>query len=768
MSGSEPPGVDPRAPLLGLAGWLGTWAGVSGTSFPALLAGGFGGAALAVGLRWRRHLLVAVAAVLLGCLGLAVIRSLAVHGGPVHDLATQRAVAEVVITVGPGRTFEAGPAGRRWTGHGVVEEVAARGRVWRGDRPVLVVAGGALAEPWAAVVPGSRLRATVRLDQAGPDESFTAVVRAREPPDLIAAPGWLAAGVHRVRAALREAVAGLDPEPRALVPALVVGDTDAMDAGLRERFRVTGLAHLAAVSGANLTLLLASLLWLAGWVGLRGWWLRAVAVLGVLGFVALCHGEPSVLRAAAMGCAGLAGLGLGGRQRGLRQLSWAVVALLLIDPWLSATAGFALSVVATAGIICWGRPWTEALSGWLPRPLSEAVAIPVAAQLATAPLVASLSGQVSVVGIFANLVAGPLVGPTTVLGFGCAALAAVWPGPAAVLGWLAGWGAQALCWIAHLGALLPSAAIQWHATPAGVSILAGLSTAGFLLTGKLLSRPVLALAVMSGLVMVLARPLAVPGWPPSGWAVVQCDVGQGSATVVRVAPGSAVVVDTGPDPPRLERCLATLGVERVPLLVITHLHADHTGGLAALDRRHLTTVVLPVGAAPALAASLAPVAPAAAVVEGRPGLQFAVGGTTVAVVSALSGAVTDSGEDSSAVNDGSVVTRIETGDLVVLATGDIETAGQAAAVRSGADLGADVLIVPHHGSAVQSADLIAAVGAPIALIGVGEGNDYGHPAPSALRLLSEAGMVVHRTDTDGAVAVSPGRDGWTVTTERAR
>ncbi len=768
MSGSEPPGLDPRGPALALAGWAGAWAGTAGSPPAAFGVVAAGLVAVVWGWRSHRRLVLAAGAVLLGCLAVAGARSVAVHSGPVHQASTERAVAELTVVLGPGRSYEAGPGGARWSAHGVLEEVAARGSRWRTGQPVLLVAGGGLAEPWAAVAAGTRVRAIARLDAAEAGDPFTAVARAREPPEQLSAPGWLEAGVHRVRAALREAVSGLAPEPRALVPALVVGDTSGMDTGLRDRFRVTGLAHLAAVSGANLTLLLASLLWLSARVGVRGWWLRGVAVVGVAGFVVLCHGEPSVLRAAAMGCAGLAGLGLGGRQRGLRQLSWAAVGLLLADPWLSASAGFGLSVAATAGIICWGRPWADALAGWLPRPLAEAVAIPIAAQLATAPLVVALSGQLSLVGVLANVLAGPLVGPTTVLGFVCAALAAVVPAPAAAVGWLAGWGAQGLCWIAWLGASLPSAAIAWPATPAGIAVLAGLSGTAFLLTGRLLRVPALVAGLAAVLVLALTRPLGVPGWPPRDWTVVQCDVGQGAATVVRVAARSAVLIDTGPDPPRLERCLAGLAVDHVALLVVTHFHADHVGGLPALAGRRVDTAVVPNGTPPAARERVAAVAPAASLLEAAPGLTLAIGAATVDVVSALAGSNgAAEGTDSSVENDASVVTRINTGGLVVLATGDIEDTGQAAVLRSGGDLSADVLVVPHHGSAVQSDELVAAVGAPIALIGVGEGNDYGHPAPSALRLLEVAGAAVYRTDIQGSVAVSPAAHGWLVTTERS-
>ena len=187
-------------------------------------------------------------------------------------------------------------------------------------------------------------------------------------------------------------------------------------------FATSGLTHLTAVSGANLTLLLAFLLITARWVGIRGWALRLVGVAGVVIFVGLCRTEPSVLRAAAMGLVALAALGSGGRRAGLRNLCLATVILIMIDPFLSRSVGFTLSVLASAGIIGWAPGWTVRLRRWMPRVFAESLAVPLAAHLATLPVVAAISGQVSVVGVLANAAAGPLVPPATVLGFLAAGL----------------------------------------------------------------------------------------------------------------------------------------------------------------------------------------------------------------------------------------------------------------------------------------------------------------------------------------------------------
>ncbi len=759
---------DLRGPVLATAAWLGTWLGAQGSPGPLWCAVGGGFAMGTLALRRRNWLAGTVGLLVLATAGLAGARSAATHVGALPELAAQRAIVTVEGVLGPGSYVADGGHGSFWWSITRVDRLEGRAQEWLVGQHVRLVSSGEHAQQWRNVVVGSRVRATLRLEPSEPDEAVGAIGRAREPPQVIGEPDWVALAVHRTRESLREAASSLAPEPGALLPALVIGDTSLVTDGLKADFQITGLTHLTAVSGANLTLLLASLLWLARRLGVRGWWLRGIAVVGVAAFVLLCHSEPSVLRAAAMGCVGLAALGWGGRQQGLRYLSWSVIGLLLIDPWLACSAGFILSVLASGGIIGWAGRWTEAMAGWLPRPLAEALAVPLAAQLATQPVVTLLSGQISVVGVIANLAAGPLVGPTTVIGLACAVAAPFAPAVAAVLAWVAGWGAQALCWIAHLGAALPSPAIRWPVTVLGVGIVTVLCLTALVVGERVLRRrwPTLVLAL--GLVVALLRPFPVPGWPPGDWQVVACDVGQGSATVIAVASGQAIVIDTGPEPRPLDRCLTGLGVLRVPLLVISHFHADHVGGSAGLAGRPVDAVLAGTARQPASGVeSVRAGASPAPWITAVPGMEVRVGAARVEVLSAAPVGPELGGEgESTAENDASLVVRIRTPALSVMTTGDVELAGQSAALRATADLSADVLIVPHHGSSRQSREFLRAVGAPLALIGVGLDNDYGHPSPTALRLLAEAGSQVQQTDTSGSLAVDRQDGGLRVTLER--
>nr|WP_255622102.1 ComEC/Rec2 family competence protein [Tessaracoccus sp. OS52] len=567
--------------------------------------------------------------------------------------------------------------------------------------------------------------------------------------------------VNALRAGLRDATALSPPTQAALVPSLVVGDTAGITEDLSDQFRATSLSHLLAVSGANLTLMLTVVLGFARLVGIRGWSVRILAVVCVGLFVVVCRSEPSVVRAAAMGLVTLSAMGVGRGKRSVRHLCLAVLCLMMIDPWLSRSWGFALSVAACSGIALLSPGWTRAMV-WLPRPLAEALAIPLAAQLATQPIITALSGQVSVVGLLANMLAGPFVGPATVLGL--AATCLVWFPPAVTaLAWAAGWCVQPILWIAGFGSALPAASWSWPADALGVALCIVACLVLSQLAGHLLRSPPAVIALLATLLLAATvRPVPL-GWP-GDWRAVFCDVGQGDATLLRAAEGVAVVVDTGADPAPVESCLASVGISSVPLLVLTHYHADHVGGAVAVITRYRPRIVVvsPLASPPHAAAAVSAAADSvgARLLTAVPGQVLSLGEVNWTTVSSHQPRIIESsdGGESSGENDSSVVGVADVDGLRVLLPGDAEPEGQrralAAAADHGLDLSAHVLKFPHHGSSRQEEEFFAASEAALAVASAGRDNDYGHPADAALRLASRHGMAVARTDVDGSVAVS--------------
>ena len=746
---------DLRLPLLGLAAWAGAlvvhWK--PGASIPGLVTASVAAALAGVVAgsvpRHRRAALTVVAmlTVAAGVGGVAVHRAAAVRDGPVARLAEQRAVATLVGRVASDPRLVPGRFGER-----VVVRVEVSRR-----QPVLVF--GDLT--WERVRLGERVQFTARLAPSSGDDA-AATASPRGPPETTLPPGPAWAATAALRASIRDSVAHRPPSQAALVPALVDGDDAAMPAEVTQDFRTTGLTHLTAVSGTNLTLVVGFVLVAARWVGVRGRWLSLVGAAGIVGFVLLARTEPSVLRAAAMGTVALLGLGRGGWHRGTRGLGAAVVGLLLLDPGLAVTAGFALSVLATAGILLVAPTWRDAMARWLPLWAAEAVAVPAAAQLACTPLVAAISGQVSLVAVVANLVVAPVVGPATVLGLAGGLVALVSDAAGRLLGTVAGWCVGWIALVAEHGAALPGAAVDWDTSPwslAALVALAGLVLAGgpFVLRHRRIGIPVGVLV----LVGTWVGPPS-PGWPPDGWVFAACDVGQGDALVLRAGAGSAVVIDAGPDVRAVDTCLRGLDVEHVPLLVLTHFHADHVDGTAGvLTRRDVEAVEVTRLADPPGGVALVEAEASGAGLEPSVapyGLTRRIGDVTVQVLWPRPDSPTSGPGDGTTANAASVVLLAEVAGVRLLLTGDLEPPGQAALARALPGLRVDVLKVPHHGSRHQELDWLESLGARYAVISVGAGNDYGHPAPELVDALTAAGTDVLRTDRDGEVVIAV-RDG---------
>jgi competence protein ComEC len=749
---------DRRMVPIAMAAWAAAWVGTSG----AHVALGVAALAVTVGcavaaLR-RSAVILTVTIVASVIVGVGLIDVYRLRHGPVARLAAHEAVvsAEVEIRADPQLVIDGGPAPDIAVVKAMTARIAGRSGSWLVRAPVLLVLSGPQLKTWFQIPVGTRVALHGRLRSPDRGSDVAAVLRVRGSPVVVRPPSAGLRVVEQVRAGLRQSVADRRPEPRALVPALVLGDTSTLSPELIGDFRSTGLTHLTAVSGANLTLLLVFLLTLARWVGFRGWNLRIIGLAGVIIFVALCRTEPSVLRAAAMGLVALAALGSGSRAAGVRNLAVACMVLLLLDPFLSRSIGFTLSVLACAGIVWWARGWTLIINRWLPLIIAESIVVPLAAQLATTPVVAAISGRVSMSGLVANALAGPFVGPATVLGFAAAGASLISGTLAAVFGFGAAWCAQMIIWIAQAGSQLPGS--EWH-FPVTRLTLIWLAVSSLLLAlamGYVLARPWLAMLLAGVMIICLCGAPRQPGWPPRDWLLVACDVGQGDGLAIRTGPRSAVVVDTGPAPAAIRGCLDRLGVVRVPLLIITHFHADHVDGLIGVvqHRRVGQLWVSP----------LAPPGPLTARVEQQamergiplngplPGTRAIVGEVELQVLGPVNHIAVDQ-DDSSKQNDSSLVIMVKTAGLRLLLTGDVEPAGQQAILSAGLDLQADMIKVPHHGSARQERAFIAATRARLAIASAGIDNDYGHPAPRTVQLVRSLGMTLLRTDQNGSIAV---------------
>ncbi|RKN42819.1 ComEC/Rec2 family competence protein [Micromonospora endolithica] len=777
----------PDLRLAGLAGatWLAALAGLhltaSTTGLVAVAAAGAGTlvALHLAGVLGRPSTPVrrsgwALVAVLVGVVcgaSATAARSAVRDAAEVRSLVEARAVVTAVLVVRDDPRPVRGVVGRPATllvPSRSVSLTGADGRRVDVSVRVLVLA----SDPgWRGLLPGQRLTARGRLAPPRGGDLTAAVLNATGGPVRPATPpaAQRAAGV--LRAGLQRACAPLPDEPGGLLPGLVVGDTSHLLPTVQEDFLATGMTHLNAVSGSNVAIVVGAVLLAARWA--RAGPRLAVGLCGValVGFVILVRPSPSVVRAATMGAIGLAALAAGRPRAALPALAAGVTVLVLVDPELAGDAGFTLSVLATGGLLLLAPRWRDALRHrGVPPGLAEALAVPAAAQLACAPVVAGISGTVSVVAVPANLLAVPAIAPATVLGVAAATLSPVWPSGAEFLAWLASWPAWWLVTVARYGARLPAGTLPWPDGVTGAVLLATVS-AGLLVATRypVLRRLVLVITVAVVLGALPVR-LVAGGWPPPNWVVAACAVGQGDTVVLPVAPGRAVVVDAGPDPGAVDRCLRDLRVREVPLLVVSHFHVDHTGGVAGVFRgRRVGVVLTPSWPDPAVGRELVHAAAASGAAEVRTapaGWRYQAGAVELTVVGPpypLRGTRSDP-------NNNSLMLRATVAGVRLLLTGDAETEEQRALLDHPppGGLRADVLKVAHHGSAYQDPAFLDAVRPAVALVPVGAGNTYGHPNPAVLSRLSRGGARVLRTDTDGDAAVVVAGSGLAVVVRGVR
>ena len=671
-------------------------------------------------------------------------------------LAARAAVVRAELTLDSDphaiRHFAFGPP--TWLVHATLRryDVAASdsGPV-RLQAPVLVFGS---SDRWRSLLPGQRVAVTGHLGRPDRADLTAAVLSVRAPPHLIGWPPWYQRIAGRLRAGLRDACRGLPAEPGGLLPGLVTGDTSNLDPAIVKDFTAAGMTHLTAVSGSNLAVVLGFVLLLARWSRAGPRVAAVTGLLGTVGFVILVRPDPSVLRAALMGGLGLVALALHRPRSSVPALAATTYLLLLTDPQLASQLGFTLSVLATLGLLLFAPAWRDALRRRrVPRGVAEVVAISVAAHVACAPVIAGYSGTVGLASIPANVLAEPAVAPATVLGVLSAVLSPVTPAGAHLLAWLAAWPCRWLVLVAHTAARVPAAVLPWPGGVAGGLLLAALLLGMVVAAGHPTARRVvlvLTLAVVVGAVPV--RWLA-GGWPPTGWFFVACDVGQGDGLALRVGPGQAIVVDAGPEPTAIDRCLRQLAVRSVPLLVFTHDDADHVGGVdgvfagrrvgaVAVSRFRGTSGGRDRVLRAAHAHQLSPFGAA-------PGWTYHAGSLRLTVLGTprvMTGTESDT-------NNNCVVLRATTGGHWSLLTGDAGPEEEAALRSGGAALRSDVLKVPHHGSAHQDAGFFTAVAPTVAIVSVGADNDYGQPNDRLLTRLGRTGAQVLRTDRDGDVAV---------------
>jgi competence protein ComEC len=693
---------------------------------------------------------------------------------PLRAMAAHSASADLRVTIAepPKPVSTPGFAGRQGGVRSVViqadvHRVTVHGRTQDADGSVLLIAP---VRGWSMLIRGQDVDAVGVLAAPQQGDTVVAVVRIRGSPRDVGQAPWWERTAEALRHGLRAASGGLSEDTRGLLPGLVTGDTSGVSPPVLDDFRTAGMAYLLAVGGYHFMIVCGSALWLLRRLSFGPKTCAVLTGMVLVGYLVIAGLKPSVLRACLMVGVGLVALATGRRRSTCSALAASIIVLVLWQPEFGGDLQFGLSVLATGAMLTLTRPLAEALvRRRVPAGIAELVAVGMVATLVTAPLIAAAYGEFSVVAIGANVLAEPGFVVAMVFGALAMACAPIAPPVAGFVARLAQPGLDWLLWVAHHGARLPAASVPW---PTGWLGGLGLAALIAVLAVAMCWRRLrtLMLAILVGIVLVLVPVRVVaPGWPPAGWAMVDCDVGQGDGEVLATSePGRAIVVDTGPDEVAIDECLTRLGVSRVPMVLLSHLHADHAGGLAAVLRgRSVGAVAVGPSRVPAWSWTNVRKETTAArvpLVEVGVGEHFAWPGLAMDVIGPPATESWPGGDDPSGtvVNNASLVIKASTTAGTVLLTGDVELASQADLLNAHLDLTADILKIPHHGSRYSSPSFLDAVHARVAVASVGQGNPYGHPSPLTLDRLRKDGALVMRTDQDGDVAVVPGRTGPTL------
>ena len=559
-----------------------------------------------------------------------------------------------------------------------------------------------------------------------------------------------------IRSEIKGSLRVLPDDARGLIPGLVMGDRSGQSIDLTTAMRRSGLTHLTAVSGANFAIVASLLLLIGRGLRVRGRTLWIGIALFLLVFIFLVRPSSSVLRAAVMTGVLLVAKSRGVRASPIPALAAAISTLLLLNPFYVRDAGFALSVFATAGLLF----LSPVITRWLAARrvhhlLAEALAIPISATISCLPVIVALSGELSLISIFANFLVAPVISVITISGVALMVLAPLNSSAGTLIGWIMTPFALWITTVARALSALPFAALNWPQSWIGSLLVIVATLAVVHMLRRSARKCLIGLGIVLSVGVALSLNPFASSWILSDWRVFQCDVGQGDGMIIKTGVHQALVIDVGPDERAIDRCLDALEIKKIELLILTHFHADHVSGLAgAINGRAVNRVWISPTREPEVEAErVERLLDGLTVQVPKVGESYQRDQVAIRVV-AVSAHTTP--------NDSSISILASIEGLTIFAAGDLELEGQARALAALKQLPMtsqwnrmpiDLMKATHHGSALQDPELIGYLRPKVSIFSVGSGNPYGHPSQSALELYGRYGEVF-RTDQDRSIALA--------------
>ncbi|WP_302936280.1 DNA internalization-related competence protein ComEC/Rec2 [uncultured Senegalimassilia sp.] len=552
-----------------------------------------------------------------------------------------------------------------------------------------------------------------------------------------------------------------------LAAALVCGWRGALDEETYRDFQVSGLAHVVAVSGAHLSIMVAFVASAVRLLKLPRNLSMALQISLVLAYLVLTAVPVSAVRAAVMTIAGLLSWTARRRASSLSSLSVCMAGLIALDPLAALSASFALSAFATLGIVLFGSlidRWIERLAPRVPAFTREALALTLASSVLATPLSVALFSQLPLVAPLANMATGPLFGPVCTAGILCSMVALAFPAAAGCMAAVACGLAWLLRSVTHAVACIPYASIPVTLS-LGAALALGFACAAALWlwwptpSTKKRRRRNLRWACASVAGCLLVGALLVAFGQNGATEIIALDVGQGDAILVR-SKGKAILIDTGNQDNMLREALARQRIAHLDAIVITHPDDDHMGSLTSLRGVVQTDRVLVANDALTCAcASCCTLRNNACQLVGEHNIAGLSQGDAITagfltLTCVWPAAFTDEGgnADSVCLLADADVNGDGQGEWRILLVGDAEHDQLAAMIENGSVGDVDLYKVGHHGSKNALTEEQARTLQPeISLVSVGAHNRYGHPAANTLDALQAAGSTILRTDEHGDV-----------------
>jgi competence protein ComEC len=595
----------------------------------------------------------------------------------------------------------------------------------------------------------------------------------------------LRGALFAVRRRLVEATLRALPEPHdGLLLSLLLGIDLFLPPPVYRMFSQAGLTHLLVVSGAQVAIVAAVVAWGARRAAISIRLAQIVTAIAVCAFVALVDWAPSIGRALMMTLIALLGAYLGRPRDSAATLAAAALVLLAASPPVLFDVGFQLSFAATWGLLyvvpalrrhLYGGE--SRVAGWI----ADAVAVTVGAQVAVAPLLMTHFQTLPVAAVLGNLIVVPLIAVVVPVGFALLLAAAALPPVAALLVLLKP-GLDAILWTGTYIGGLSWASIAMPPMSPAATVGAVLVLGGGVAACSGALRPTRAgrATMLAGAVLAAALWFVDASAPPSTLVVTAIDVGQGDAYLIRSPGNRAMLIDgggelnaaqTGRDVGRLRvvPALRRAGVRRLDVVMLSHPHEDHVGGLPAVLENLPVGLVLDPGVphpSPSYARLLR------LVESGRVPYRTARRGQVIDLSAGVRVTILYPPHDPPMV-DGDpthrfcVVARLTHGATSMLFSGDAEAAVERYLLEAGAQVSSQVLKVGHHGSRTSTTpEFVGRVRPHVAVISVGAGNTFAHPHRVTLDTLAAARVDVYRTDLHGAVTLSSDGTAWSVASWR--